>query len=211
MLYHICIMTETIPATYLNRPAIGYIYVALLSENTQTEIGSLLNQLSKELPGVIWPMPAQAMHTTLCEIIQSRKTYSEDKDALYASHRQEYEVGAAEVFRPIPSFSVLLNHIEVSPEAIIIRAEKGNAFNYIREKLLGHITLPAETKRPPDVIHASIARYLCPVDVEDVRAAVAKHTIALAEPITEFKLLKTLIPPLLKYEEIASFPLTSSE
>ena len=201
-------MTETIPATYLNRPETGYLYVALLSEDAQAKISGLLKALTEELPGVLWPMPPQAMHTTLCEVIQSRKNYSEGKDVLFASHQKEYVEGAAEVLLSIPRFSVVFNYIEVSPEAIIVRTEDGGAFNDIRAKLLDHINLPTETKRPPNIIHSSIARYLQAIDIEDVRAAAAKHTISFEEPITEFKLLKTIVPPLLQYKEIASFPLT---
>lgn len=201
-------MPQTVPAEYLNSPATGYVYVALLSQSSQEKITGLLEKLAMELPDVIWPMPQKAMHVTLCEIVQSRKSYSENKDTLYARRRQEYEVGAAEVLCRIPKFGITLDHIEVSPDAIIVRSGDGSMFNDIREKLLGRITLPEETKRPPNIIHSSIARYTKSVQMERVQAAVAKHTIEFKEPITEFKLLKTLVPPLLKYEELRSYLLS---
>lgn len=200
-------MSETVPAEYLNEPAVGYVYVALLSETAQQKITNLLQAMSQELPDVIWPMPPEALHITLCEVVQSRKNYTQDKDALFAQREQEYLDGAAKVLSGIKAFSVVFKCIEVSPDAIIVRTEEGAAFNDIRAKLLGHITLPTETKRPPDIIHSSIARYKQTVDLEVVRAVAAEQTIDIEEPITEFKLLRTLVPPLLQYEEIASFPL----
>jgi len=202
-------MTETIPATYLNKPETGYFYAALLSENAQVKVSGLLQELTEELPEIIWPMPPEAMHITLCEIIQARKVYSQDKDTLFTDREDEYVHGAAEVLRSIPRFSVMFNRIEVSPEAIIIRTENGSAFNSIREKLLGRITLPDETKRPPNIIHSSIARYVEAVDIERVQSVMAKYSIMLEEPITEFKLIKTLVPPLLEYEELAGYPLAT--
>lgn len=200
-------MLETVPAQYINEPAIGFVYVALLSENAQQKITQLLADISQELPGVVWPMPPEALHLTLCEIVQSRKEYSEDKEELFDKRKQEYTEAAAEVLTEIPRFSVTLDCIEASPEAIIVRTKDSSAFNGIRARLLERITLPEETKTPPNITHSSIARYLKATDVEAVRAVLAKHTVQIEEPITEFKLLKTLIPPLLSYEEITSFDL----
>ncbi len=200
-------MIETAPAPYINEPAIGYLYVALLSKSAQEKISKLLQAMHAELPDVIWPMPPEALHLTLCEVIQARKPYSEDKETLFKRREQEYLTGAADALSTVSPFTVRIDQIEVSPEAIIVRSRDGTAFNDIRAKLLGHISLPDETKRPPDIIHSSIARYTRSVDIEAVRAVATRQALSFNEPITEFKLLKTLVPPLLQYEEIASFPL----
>jgi hypothetical protein len=152
-------------------------------------------------------MPPKALHITLCEIVQSRKIYSYDKEALFELRSEEYFHGAGQVLTNTPAFSVVFDQIEVSLDAIIVRSSESAVFNDIRTKLLGSISLPDETRRPPDITHSSIARYLKRIDVESVRAAAANHTIGFAEPITEFKLLKTFVPPLLEYEELASFQL----
>lgn len=200
---------ETVPARYLNEPATGYIYAALLSKHAQSKITELLESMRQELPGIIWTMPADALHMTLCEVIQSRKSYSEDKDTLFARRRDEYFDGAARALEGIPVFSVIFNQIEVSKDAIIIRTQDGTPFNEIRAKLLGNISLPAVTKRPPDIIHSSIARYQQAVNMETVQAVAANHHIDFTEEIAEFKLLRTTVPPLLEYEELASFALES--
>lgn len=198
---------ETIPAQYLNEPSIGYVYAALLSEHAQSKITELLESMRQELPGIIWTMPPDALHITLCEVIQSRKPYSEDKDTLFARRQDEYFDGAAHALKGISVLNVVFNQIEVSKDAIIIRTQDGAPFNDIRATLLSHISLPDETKRPPGIIHSSIARYQQAVDIETVQSVAASHRINFTEEITQFKLLRTTVPPLLEYEELTSFTL----
>jgi len=65
----------------ITEPDNDCIAVALISETGQRQITSLLEKLSERLNGIIWPMPATALHITLCEIIQP-KPYVEVKARL---------------------------------------------------------------------------------------------------------------------------------
>lgn len=200
-------MTETIPADFIDKPETGYVYVALLSENARKKITSLLVHLSQELPGTIWPMPSDALHITLCEIIQSRKPYSEDKTDLYNAHRETYEQLPVEIFSHVEPFNVRFDTIEASEHAIIVRATDDGQFAALRSELTQNIPMPPETKTPPDIIHSSIARYTNAVDLAKVQTIVREHAVLFDEPIRGFTLLKTIVPPLLEYQEIKNYPL----
>lgn len=203
-------MAETIPADYIDRPARGYIYVSLMSPHGRQQVANLLHQLQDELPGVIWPMPPSALHVTLAEIIQSRKEYTQDKDALFEEHRQEYERQPERILARMGQFAVTFNAIEASEQAIIVRGIDQGQFQSIRSRLVAEVPFPDETKSPPDIIHSSIARYKKSVDLEHVQQIIARHALAFEEPITQFHLMKTVVPPLLKYETLRAYQLPPS-
>lgn len=199
-------MTKTVPADYIGQQNLGYVLLALPSDNFKSHIATLLHELTAELPGAIWPMPPEQLHITLCEIIQP-KEYSQDKEVLFERHRNQYEHAPAEILAKVPKFTVTFDTIEVSPQAIIVRASNSDAFNAIRAKLVGAMQFPRETRTPPDITHSSIARYLKAIELEEVQAVVAKHWLLVEDEITQFKLIRTAIPPLQQYEILKTFPL----
>jgi hypothetical protein len=100
-----------------------------------------------------------------------------------------------------PKFTITFDTIEASPQAVIVKASDSSKFNSIRAELTANIQLPDETRTPPDITHTSIARY--------VKEIVARHRIKIEEEVTEFKLIKTEIPPLQKYEVLKTYALAT--
>jgi hypothetical protein len=84
------------------------IAVALLSEQGQHFVTDLLAKLTQQLNGTIWPMPAAALHITLCEIIQP-KPYTEDK-AVLLKNFPHYEAVLEEVLT-MPPIKVVFDTI----------------------------------------------------------------------------------------------------
>ncbi len=199
-------MTKTLPATDTGTEITGYAIVAFISQTGQRRIVSLLNELSRELPGMLWTMPPESLHITLLEIIQT-KPYSQDKESLYRLHKADYEnvpAGVLSIHRPI---KVVFDTVQASPQAIIVRGQDGGVFNAIRTQLLEGFPLPAETNAPPDIVHSSIARYEAEAELEKVQEVVRRHSVLFEEEVTEFKLIKNVIKPLLQYEIIRTYPL----
>ena len=203
-------MTTTVPDNHIGIKALGYTLLALPSNETKQQLTNLLRALSAELPGVLWSMPAEQLHITLCEIIQT-KDYSQDKEALYNLHKDQYENVPARLLSKTPKFTVTFDLIEASPQAIIVRCSNSDNFNDIRSRLIAEMELPGETRTPPDITHSSIARYLQTIDLELVQTIVAKHKINIAEEITGFKLVRTEMLPLQKYEVLKDFRLAKND
>jgi len=199
-------MIQTVPADFIGKENVGYVLLALLSENAQTRISELLKDLNMTLPGALWTMPPKQMHITLCEIIQP-KLYTEDKDILYKRHEALYENAPAQILSSLPRFTITFNIIECSPQAVIIRSNNASSFNSIRNQLVKTVPMPTETRTPPDIIHSTIARYLKEMDVEKVQQVIMQHKVFIEEEITEFKLLRVSVPPLCKYETLKTYPL----
>jgi 2'-5' RNA ligase len=197
---------KSVPAYYLKQRSLGYLIVAFPSEHFRAQIGQLQQKLTGRFPGVIWPMPRDNLHFTLCEIIQP-KVYSEDKELLYQKNKMQYEAVPAKVMAKTPKLTVLFDEIEVSPHAIIVRASDSVSFNTIRDKLVDDMDLPSETRTPPDITHSTIARYLKEIELEEVQNFISSQTISIKEEITEFKLLKTEGVSLKNYQVIKTSPL----
>lgn len=204
-------MSKTIPATnigHTDAEAIAYGFFVHPSNAFKQEVAGLLKKFELELPGVIWPMPVDALHFTLYEVIQP-KIYSEDKELLYQRHQREYEELPAKIISSFPPITVNFATIEASPSAIIVRGQDDGSFNKIRAQLLAELPVITESKRPPDIIHSSIARYIQEEDFEKVQAVVKSHSFHFTETVSEVKLLKNLKFPLLEYETLRSYGLGS--
>jgi hypothetical protein len=199
--------TEINTTIDITAPDNDCIAVALLSETGQQQLTSLLEGLRERLGDTIWPMPAAALHITLCEIIQP-KPYIEDKAALLKNF-PHYEAVLEEILT-MPPIPITFDTIEVSPQTIIVRGRDNGTFNRIREQLVEKLPLPNETKSPPDIIHSSIARYTKEVDMEEVKAVVADFSISFVETISEFQLLRQTAPHLLNYIIARRYALNSA-
>ncbi len=200
-------MTKTIPAHFIGQDVTAYALLAFMSEPGRRKIGALLADLNRELPGVLWPMPLEALHITLCEIIQI-KPYGHNKEDLYALHKLDYEDGSAEILAATKPVRIRFGSVTATPQAIIVTGQDGGTFNALRDRLIQRFPLPAETGPPPNIVHCSIARYAQAVDLAEVQAVVRRHDVGFEEEVTEFKLVKHLVAPLLKYDTLRTYPLS---
>ena len=169
-------MITTQATNNIGMPDNAFALVSLLSESAKHQVSQLLNELSKELGGSVWVMPNNALHVTLCEIIQA-KDYSEDKQELYDRHSSEYENITYEILTTFKPIDVTFDTIEVSPQAIIIKGTDDGSFEKIRKELVDRLPLPSETKMPPNIIHCSIGRFTKKVPLNQVETIVGRHTI----------------------------------
>lgn len=199
-------MTKTIPSDNIGKANIAYSLVALLSKNAQLKITNLLEALDQDLPRVIWPVPPEALHVTLCEII-GIADYGQDKEALYAMHHEKYEQLIKEILATTRPVMLDFNTLEASPRAIILTAEDDGTFGRLRESLAAKLPLPQKTQLPPAIIHSSIARYIKETDLEQVRRIVQGYSLSLSEEIHEFRLIKSTVFPALTYKTICSYRL----
>lgn len=197
-------METTQIADYIGKSDTAYVLAALLSKDTRQIVGKLLTLLSGEIGEGLYTMPPNALHITLCEIIQP-KPYAQDKQRMCETHRVSYEAAPAEILKGVRPIKVHFNKLIVSPQAITIQGQDDGTFEVIRRQLVKQLPLPDETKLPPDIIHSSIARFTKELDLEKIREVVARHSIDCEEIVEEFKLVSNLALPLLRYQTIRTY------
>lgn len=199
-------MEKTQIADYIGKPDNAYALLAFLSDDTKHAVGSLLADLKQKIGDGLWTMPKEALHITLCEIIQP-KPYIQDKQSLYEANETAYENTPGKILAKFKPINIRFNKIIASPQAITIQGQDDGSFNNIRQQLVDHLPMPGETKLPPDIVHCSIARFTQELDIEKVRQIVARYSINYMETIEEFKLVNNLAPPLLQYKVIRRYSL----
>ena len=199
MLFIIGPMQTTQIATDIGRKDNANGVCSLLSPNGQRQVVEILKQLDKELGDGIWCMPPESLHITLCEIMQA-KAYREDKEVLFQRNRGRYDRALSMALKGVGPIEILFDHLEVSPNAIIIRGSDDSALDAIRSRLVELLPLPIETKQPPTIVHSSIARFTKELDLSVVESIVAKLHVSFAETITEFQLIHNGSPHMLNHE-----------
>lgn len=199
-------MEKTIAADFIEQVRNGYVLLALPSAELQDRINALLVDLAENIGETLWLAPSNSLHITLCEIIQP-KAYGEDRGLLYKRHEREYHQLPATVLATVEPIKVHFNTIEVSPQAVIVRGDDAGVFNKIRVGLTDVLPLPPETKRPPDIVHISIARYTEAIPLDPVKKAAQMFTIDFHETVSEFHLVHNLRSPLLDYDILRTYQL----
>lgn len=181
---------------------------ALLSQEGQGRVAALVKLLSKELEEGVWYMLPEALHITVCEIMQA-KPYPKDKEALFQANQNRYKRALEDVLSDVGPIQILFDRVEVSSQAIIIRGNDDHIFDSVRAELAKSLPLPPETKRPPTIVHCSIARFTKELDLAMVESVVAKTNILFTETVGEIQLMHNVSPHNLNYEVAARFPLRS--
>jgi 2'-5' RNA ligase len=201
-------MTETVISepSRLYPGQVGYSLVAFISPATQARIATLLQPIIQQLPGVIAPAPSEGLHITLCEIIQL-KPYKQDKAVLFARHQHMYEQVPGDVLRHRKPIAIRFTLCEASPAAIIIRGQDDGSFASLRRQLAQKLPLPAETKAPPEIVHATIARYSQAVDLSQITALLPQQPLVLEEIVQEFALVRVTVARQLEFETLKVYRL----
>lgn len=202
-------MINTIPSGHIGQQRTGYFIAALLSQKGKTYLSPILKKLHQYLPETIWTMPEDALHITLCEMIRPNTDIALSEH-LFSLHAEEYMHIPRDILAGKNCINVAFDTIEASENAIIIKGHDNGTFATMRKQLEEKLPLPPETKKPPTIIHASIARYTQKVDLEDIQRYVQQISIHLEERVNEFHLIKVLTSPLLNYEIIETYPLIPS-
>ena len=188
----------------VTKPDVDCIAVALMSAHAQQQVQVLLQKITQRLGDTVWPMPADTLHITLCEVIQP-KPYVEEKELLL-KNLPRYQSVLEEILA-VPAISVTFTAIEASPQAIIIKGQDDGTFNRLRKQLVSKLPLPNETKAPPEIIHSTIARFRNEVDLDMVKSVIADLKVNFVEAVCEFQLLLKTAPHLVTYTLVQRYPL----
>lgn len=199
-------MRNTIPSDHIGQKRTGYFIAALLSQKGKTYLSPILKTLNHDVSESVWTMPEDALHITLCEIIRPN-TDTPLSEHLFSLHEEEYIHIPKGILSDKKYTNITFDTIEASENAIIIKGHDNGTFATVRKQLEENLILPPETKKPPTIIHISIARYTKETSLGDIQNSIRQIPIHFEEMVTEFHLIKVLTSPLLKYEILQTYPL----
>lgn len=190
----------------IGQPHSAYCLLALLSDDAKRQLSELFELLQEKLGKNVYIMPEETLHITLCEIIQS-KDYSENKEMLYSRNSSNYQNQTEQILAQFSPIEVVFDEVVVSPQAIIIKGRDNGSFEEIRKELVKNLPLPSETKKPPTIIHCTIARFLTEIPIDEVREITKQYSIVLNERVSSFSLIHSNVTPLLAYDTLRRYEL----
>lgn len=80
-------------------------------------------------------------------------------------------------------------------------------FKSIREQFLDKIELLPNTKRPPEIIHSTIARFQKEQELQPIVDFIAREELAFEQVVSSFRLVREAVIPQLEHELIKNYPL----
>lgn len=202
-------MKKTIVGKDIDRPVVGYMLNAELSLTNQRAIASIQENLTHKFGPAIWRAPAQSLHITLFDWLAPLVDYGRDKTDIFEEIYTEYDSVVSNAISKVTPISLRINRVKAGASAVWIEGDDQGQFRQIRGEFLSNIKLLPQTKLPPTIIHSTIARYRDEIDLEDVQKVVDGLQISLTQEISAFRLVRETVDPMLEFETIKTYQLTS--
>jgi hypothetical protein len=200
-------MQLTQPYVELNKDVVGYMLNSPLYSENQLIIWDLQEKLKDTFGDIIWNLPAKSLHITLMDWVAPLADYDQDKDALFREIFDKYDQTLRETIQAVHLIRVTFTEVHVSSGGIYITGTDQGQFDYIRNNFLEKIELLVGTKRPPTIIHTTIARFTSATDLKPIQEFIDGELIQFEQIIDEFVLVRETKIPMLEYEIIETYPL----
>ncbi len=198
------------PVDWVDRPFIGYIVNGWFSNENKETLGQLIGDIGETFQDNVFCMPLGSLHITLLDWLAPLENYEgQDKDKLFARIRPDFDKAMSEVFSITKPFTVHFDELKVSPSTIYVVGHDNGEFQKIREGFIKKVDLLPNTKLPPQIIHSSLARFTKPIDLNIAESFIAGKKLDLTQEINGFRLIRTAREPMLQYEIIKKYKLTS--
>ena len=202
-------MDKIIIGENINQKAIGYVLNAELSPKNQHAIAKIQKTLSEKLGSAIWNSPPVSLHITLFDWLAPLVDYGRDKTEIFEEIFAHYDRVIADATRGVGTIVVKFDKIRVGPAAIWVEGSDNGQFRKIREEFLSKVDLLPNTKLPPKIIHTTVSRYREEIDLAVVQKVVDEMKCSFVQEISGFRLIKETVDPMLEFETIKTYPLTS--
>ena len=201
-------MIRSEPCSWLEQPYEGYVVNAIFSDFNAKIITNALASLAENFPGVIYPMSARSLHVTLFDWIAPLFDYGgANKSELFNQVRVVYDQKLSNILNNQKQIEVTFDEIKVTPTTIIITGKDDGSFERIRKEFVNGVDLLPDTKLPPTIIHASIARFIKEVNLELIEDFFQEKKFYFEQLVTEFRLVHTKKEPMLDFEILKRYPL----
>lgn len=184
-------MEKTIPHPDINEERVGYVLNSEFSSQNQQKIQELQTRLVERFGDAILLPAPETLHITLMDWLAPLVDYEDDKDDLFEEVRRPYNAALEAAIGQQGPVEVRFNQISVGPHAIFIKGEDGGQYQQIRSDFLSTVELLPNTKKPPQIIHSTIARYNQEIDLSEVQDFINTMSIDFMQTIDEFRLLRT--------------------
>lgn len=147
---------------------------------------------------------------TFAHVLSPEVTYAEAKPLLYR-RLQKNATRALDAITPKHlSIPVVFDTILAFHSAIIVKSHDDGTYDTLRQAFVEEFELPEQTRRPPKIIHITIARFRKELDFAQLQDFTAGVKVSLKEGVAELQLVHEKKIFLQEHDVIARYPCPAS-
>ncbi len=197
------------PVDWVGKEYIGFVINAAFSQENGQMIKVWLDGLNAISSEGVYTMPPKGLHITVLDWVAPLFDYdSVDKRDLFRGLRLDYDMAFRTIADSMEPFDVQFDMLRVTPGTVILTGHDAGQFGSLRHQFMSSITLPEGGKSPPDIIHASLARFVMPeIALSPIQAYVAENPLNFTQRISEFRLIETRREPMQDYSVLDAYKL----
>lgn len=202
-------MSNTEPAAWVGQPHEGYVLNAEFSEQNKDTLESLMQLLNERFGPAVFTMLRDSLHITLFDWIAPLIDYDGiDKAALFEECRPMYHAALTDILQNQPPITITFDELRASPSTIFIVGHDNGSFQRIRDQFVDRVELLPNTKKPPEIIHSSLARFTESIALDGVEQFIRQQRLSFTQTVDSFRLVHTMREPMLEFQELKRYPLT---
>ena len=162
-----------------------------LSDTIKEAVYSVQAKLAKAFgEDAFWFPRDEQLHVTLAHIISPDGTYGQSIPEIYRQIKDEASAAFAAAIAGQTAPAVCFNLVKSFPTAIILQGHDNGTIQSIRDIFITYLTLPDGTRKPPDIIHITLARFLKPLELAKVEKFIAeKCSLNISAELVEVQLV----------------------
>jgi hypothetical protein len=191
----------------IGKEVVGYVVCEYFSEQAKKEISKVQKIISDKFGDAVWIAPIDSLHITLMDWLAPFVEYKKDKEGIFTEIFPEYDRVISECLLNKGAIDIIFNRIKVTDSAVIIIGEDNGKFNEIRKDFLDKIELIGDTKRPPQIIHSTICRFIKELPIAEVEDVLKGVEIEFKEVVGEFNLIRAKTSPMLDFSIVKIYKL----
>lgn len=190
----------------------SYFLALLFPPHIADSLEDVAMSIAREVGGMT-AQPAHSLHISVLDfvdgIIDPAHHGYPNKEAVWQKIGGQCQAATEKALKDVKPFGIRFGELIVTDSAIILKGEDDGEVQHIRESIIQDINglrLP-RAKRPPVIIHASIARYTKEMPLEPIREAAAGENVNFTLPVDTFYIMHQLKMNMLESEELKAYHL----
>lgn len=205
-------MTQTTVAP-LSRDCESYILITLLGRQAHDTMVAPVQTMLAEAFGqdAFWLPDGTQSHITFAHILSPDAEYATPPGEIFAQIKDAAIASAQKTFGAAAPVTVTFDTVEAFPGAIILKGHDDGTIDRLRSEFISGFDLPEGSRKPPAIIHTTVARYKKPLNLEAVQTLVASKPVSHSFTVSKVQLICERQMFMDKFEVLETFDFNKVE
>ena len=163
----------------------------------------MLKNFSKES---LWLPKNEQLHITFAHVISPDSKYKIDRTKLWKDLHPEVKRALEEITKKPLNIEVQFNELLSFQASIIVKGYDNGSYDKLRNKFIKLFNLPDESRRPPNIIHATVARFRNELPFDNVKTVTDGIGVSFTDSTQKLQLIHEEKIFVQSHSVISSFP-----